>query len=78
MLRAATERKFEVIGEALSRLRDTDAGVFARISEGSAIVAFRHRIIHGYDTMDDEIVWEAAQRKLPVLLAEVRALLAET
>ncbi|MGH8246117.1 MAG: HepT-like ribonuclease domain-containing protein [Gammaproteobacteria bacterium] len=73
MLRAATERRFEVNGEALGRLRDTDAEIFAGISEGNAIIAFRHRIIHRYDTVDDEIVWEAAQVKLPILLTEVRS-----
>ena len=75
MLRAATERKFEVIGEALGRLRDTDAEVFKRITESNAIVAFRHRIIHGYDAVDDEIVWDAVRNKLPVLLKELRSLL---
>jgi uncharacterized protein with HEPN domain len=75
LLRAATERKFEIIGEALGRLRDTDADVFTRISEGNAIVAFRHRIIHGYDTVDDDIVWDVVQSKLPQLLTEVHSLL---
>src|SRR5262245_6571478 len=65
LLRAATERKFEIIGEALGRVRDADASLFARISEGNAIVAFRHRIIHGYDSVDDDIVWDAAKNKLP-------------
>lgn len=75
LLRAATERKFEIIGEALGSHRDTDVDVFTRISEGNAIVAFRHRIIHGYDTVDDEIVWEAVQNRLPLLLREVHTLL---
>ena len=75
MLRAATERKFEVIGEALGRLRDTEAKVFNRISESNAIIAFRHRIIHGYDTADDEIVWDAVRNKLPLLLTEVSSAL---
>lgn len=77
LLRAGTERKFEIIGEALGRLRDTDGSVFTRISEGNAIVAFRHRLIHGYDTVDDDIVWDAVQNKLPTLLTEVRSLLQE-
>ena len=75
LLRAGTERKFEIIGEALGRLRDTDADVFTHIREGNAIVAFRHRLIHGYDTVDDDIVWDAVQNKLPQLLMEVQSLL---
>jgi uncharacterized protein with HEPN domain len=56
LLRSATERKFEIIGEALMRMRDLDAETFARFSEAHAIVGFRNRIIHGYDSVDDGIV----------------------
>ena len=41
------------------------------------IVDFRNRIIHGYDAVDDVIVWSTVERHLPVLLAEVEALLRE-
>ncbi len=75
MQRAATEREFEIIGEAMTRLRDTDAPILSQISEANLIIAFRNRLIHGYDTVDDEIVWEVIQHKLPTLIAEVESLL---
>lgn len=67
MLQSACERQFEIIGEPMTRLRDRHAGVFNRIRGGSAIIAFRNRLIHGYDTVDSEIVWDVMQQKLPDL-----------
>lgn len=77
MLRSACERQFEVIGEAMTRLRDRHATVFARISDGPAIIAFRNRIIHGYDTVDPELVWDVIVTRLPHLQAAADALLQE-
>ena len=48
-----------------------------QLSEHERIVAFRNVLIHGYDLVDDELVWETIQTKLPVLLAEVENLLRE-
>ncbi len=45
------------------------------MSEHERIVAFRNVLIHGYDLVDDELVWDTIENKLPVLLAEVEALL---
>lgn len=78
MLRAATERKFEIIGEALARLHGLDAETFALIGEARAIVGFRNRIIHGYDSVDDGIVWDVMQTKLPVLMSEVGRLIEQS
>jgi len=50
MMRAATERKFEIIGEAMTKLRDRAPEVFSTITEGYAIIGFRNRLIHGYKT----------------------------
>ncbi len=75
--RSATERKFEIIGEALSRLGRTAPEVIQRISEVSAIIAFRNRISHGYDAVDDLVVWDIVEQKVPVLKAEAERLLGE-
>lgn len=64
MLRSACERQLEIIGEAMTRLRDSHPAVFERISNGRSIIGFRNRLIHGYDTVDEEIVWDVIQTKL--------------
>jgi uncharacterized protein with HEPN domain len=75
--RRAVEREFEIIGEALNRLDRLAPAVAARITSLRHIVDFRNRIIHGYDSVDDVIVWRTIQHHLPALKAEVERLLGE-
>jgi uncharacterized protein with HEPN domain len=77
MIRSAVERQFEIIGEALSQLSRRDATLATRISEHQRIIGFRNILIHAYAEVDDELVWETVQTKLPVLRREVDGLLAE-
>ncbi|MBI2813704.1 MAG: DUF86 domain-containing protein [Opitutae bacterium] len=69
--RRAVEREFEIIGEALNRVSRTDPILAARITELLQIVGFRNRIIHGYDTVDNAMVWGVIEARLPRLMAEV-------
>jgi uncharacterized protein with HEPN domain len=71
------EREFEIIGEALSRLDRLGPATASRISSLRRIVDFRNRIIHGYDSVDDLIVWRTIQDHLPGLKKEVESLLRE-
>lgn len=75
LLRSATERQFEIIGEALRRLSKEDPASAAPIHEHQRIIAFRNILIHGYAEVDDRVVWDVLQTKLPTLLREVEALL---
>lgn len=77
MLRAAVERKFAVIGEALARLAQLDAKTAAHIPEYRRIIAFRNIIIHGYASVDDKIVWGVVEADLPALRLAVTQLLTE-
>ncbi|CAN5195292.1 DUF86 domain-containing protein [soil metagenome] len=77
MLRSACERQFEIIGEAMMRLRDRHPDVFDDVPAAHAIVAFRNRLIHGYDSVDSAIVWDVITRKLGDLARVVRHLLDE-
>ena len=47
MLKAATERQFEIIGEALTKLRRLDQTLASRITDHQRIIAFRNILIHG-------------------------------
>ena len=71
------ERQFEIIGEALARLGRTDPQMAERIGDYKRIIAFRNVLIHDYNGVDDAIVWDAVQDKLPALREAVEALLKE-
>ena len=75
LFRRAVERKFEIIGEALKRIRNDDDRVFLSIAHASSIVGFRNRLAHGYDAIDDAVVWGVVSGHLPLLLADVGAAL---
>jgi uncharacterized protein with HEPN domain len=75
MLRAAVERKLEIIGEAFAKLENAEPAVTQKFPELRKIVGLRNRIIHGYDTVDEELVWDVVKNKLPALQQQVEALL---
>ena len=74
---AAVERKFEIIGEALNRLHQTQAEIAERIPSLREVVDFRNLLIHGYAIVIPDRVWDYAGNDLPQLHRIVRALLAE-
>jgi uncharacterized protein with HEPN domain len=77
MVQAAVERKFEVIGEALNRLKHLDDSVLATIPEHARIISFRNIISHGYDVVEPELVWDAVQNHLSALRHVVETLLSD-
>jgi uncharacterized protein with HEPN domain len=75
LLRSGVERQFEIVGEALSQAVKYFPEVADKITEADKIIAFRNRLIHGYATVSDEVVWGVLQGSLPRLRAEVAQLL---
>ena len=71
----AVERDFEIIGEALNRIKNTNSELLEKISEHHRIIGFRNILIHGYDIVDEAIVWQAVTKHLPTLVTEVREVL---
>jgi len=71
----AVERDFEIIGEALNRIKHTDSELLREISEHERIIGFRNILIHGYDIVDEAIVWQAATNHLPILIRDVKQIL---
>lgn len=75
VLRLAVERLFGIIGEALREAARLDPVIQNRVTAFRKIVDFRNVLLHGYAAVYDESVWERIADDLPLLLAEVRALL---
>lgn len=75
MLRAAVERHFEIIGEAVGRIARHDPETAEQIGNCHRIISFRNVLIHGYDLVDHAAVWDVVQGGLPTLLSEVETLL---
>ncbi len=73
MLRRAVEREFEIIGEAMSRIDKINPDII--ISSKRQIINMRNRVIHGYDKIDNEIIWGTIVRHLPSLKQEITELL---
>jgi uncharacterized protein with HEPN domain len=77
IVRAAVERKFEIIGEALTQLAKRDPALMRRVPDFRDIIAFRNLLIHAYAVVNDDEVWDAVQTSLPGLRVVVSASLAE-
>ena len=71
----AVERNIEIIGEAMSRILKVESDI--EISNSRKIVDVRNRIIHGYDSVSDDVIWGIVIRNLPILKKEVEELLNE-
>jgi len=75
MFRRAIEREFEIVGEALKRVRDDDESIYNSITHANSIVGFRNRLAHGYDSIDDAVVWGIISGHVPSLISEIEAVL---
>lgn len=74
MLRSAVERQFEILGEAFSKLDAIDSSFRVSHPPIGRIIGMRNRIIHGYDSVDDAIIWNAINEHVPGLLVWLRSL----
>ena len=72
MLQLALEREFEIIGEALVRIERIDADKLSlSIPDYRKIIGFRNLVAHGYDLIDDVILWDLATNHVPDLLEKI-------
>jgi len=70
----AVNRKFQIIGEAARRLSPEASKLFPEIP-WKLITAMRNIIVHDYDDVDLDVVWETVQRDIPPLIARLEAYL---
>ncbi len=73
MLRAAVERKLEIIGEAMNQALKLKEDL--PITNARKIVNARNKLIHGYDEIDRVLIWEIVVNHLPILKMEILKML---
>lgn len=73
LLRRGIERELEIIGEAAKRILKLDSSI--KIDNARKIVDLRNWVIHGYDKIDDVIIWGIISKQLPLLKIQVDELL---
>lgn len=66
---SAVERQLEILREAVNKFRKEAPD--CHLSHASRIIAFRNRLAHNYDGIDDSIVWAVIKTHLPILKTEV-------
>ncbi|MDB5131225.1 MAG: antitoxin, partial [Mucilaginibacter sp.] len=69
----AIERNVEIIGEAANRILKRQPNI--KITDIKKIIDTRNRIIHGYDSVSDDVIWSIVVKYLPGLKEEIADLL---
>ena len=73
--RSAVERQLEIIGEALGQMLKVFPEMGGQFPEAPDIIAFRNRLIHGYASVSNSVVWGIVEGDLPDLKTKVDGLL---
>lgn len=73
MRRCVVERKVEIMGEAINRIRKIDP--LFEIPNGREVIATRNRIIHAYDNVQADFLWTLVLRHIPELKKDVECLI---
>jgi|SRR6185437_12522754 len=73
--RAAVERQFEVIAEAVVQLRDQDPRLLRGIPDANVAIRLGEAICYKYDKIDYGILWRATRNELPQFTQKVQELL---
>lgn len=71
----AAERAVELVGEASTRLPQDLRERHRQISRRE-IIGMRNRLIHGYDGVDYDIVWDVLTNHAPLLVEKIPAIIA--
>lgn len=73
LLRRGVEREIEIIGEAMNKILKLAPDI--KIENARRIVYARNWVIHGYDKVDDVVIWGIIVKHLPNLNIEISAII---
>ena len=74
LLNLALTRLIEIIGEAANRVPESVQMKYPELP-WMQMVGARNRLIHGYDSVDFDILWAIVSFDLPVLVKRLKAIL---
>jgi uncharacterized protein with HEPN domain len=72
-LQDATIRRLLIIGEASKRVSDATRQSITTVP-WAAISGMRNRLVHEYDEVDLDVVWDTIVNSMPVLIGELQKL----
>ena len=73
-LNLALVRLLEIVGEAASRVSEIVRRTYPQIA-WVEITGLRNRLVHGYDQVDFDILWDIIQLDLPPLVSTLKTIL---
>jgi uncharacterized protein with HEPN domain len=74
LLELATTRLVEIVGEAAAKITPENQARYPSIP-WSQIIGMRNRLIHGYDAVDLDVLWDTLEVDLPSLISELDIIL---
>jgi uncharacterized protein with HEPN domain len=74
LLQLALTRLLEVVGEAANRVPYEDRARHPGIP-WAQIIGMRNRLIHGYDVVDFDVLWQTVVEDLPPLIKDLDSIL---
>lgn len=77
LVRSAIERQLEILGEACQRMVQADPDVRGRVPEIGFAIGLRNKIIHGYDRIENAVVYDTLMQDLPALVQSLTQELAK-
>jgi uncharacterized protein with HEPN domain len=75
MMRRAIERDLIIIGEAMHDIVKVDHSRVMRIKNSRRVVELRNDVVHSYDDLANEKIWQFIWTELPYLRKEVSHIL---
>lgn len=76
LLQDAVVRRLEIIGEAAGRVSAETQQKYPQLS-WKAMKGTRNRVIHEYDAVQLDIIWDIVQKDLPELTSELDRIMAD-
>ena len=74
LLNLALTRLIEMLGEAANRVPEEVRNLYPDLP-WLQMIAARNRLIHGYDSVDFDILWSIIQNDLPNLITRLKEIL---